>query len=100
MSKPIEWSARSREDYLKLLDYLAEKWGIKTINKLNNRLQEILKLISERPDMYPSSGKKKHVRRCVINKQISLYYQINKDKIELITIFDNRQNPIKKKLNA
>lgn len=98
MSKPIEWSPRSRQDYLKLLDYLADKWGNKTINKFNNRLQSILKLISERPDLYPSSGKKKQVRRCVISKQTSLYYQIKQDKIELITMFDNRQNPIKKKL--
>ncbi len=98
MSKPIEWSPRSRQDYLKLLDYLADKWGNKTINKFNNRLQSVLKLISDRPDLYPSSGKKKQVSRCVISKQTSLYYQIKKDKIELITMFDNRQNPKKKKL--
>ncbi|GAA5040119.1 hypothetical protein GCM10011506_40250 [Marivirga lumbricoides] len=98
MSKPIEWSPRARQDYLKLLDYLADKWGNKTVNKFNNRLQSILKLISEMPDLYPSSGKRKQVRRCVISKQTSLYYQIKKDKIELITMFDNRQNPTKKKL--
>jgi plasmid stabilization system protein ParE len=98
MSKPIEWSPRARQDYLKLLDYLAEKWGNKTIHKFNSRLQSILKLISERPDLYPASVKRKEVRRCVISKQTSLYYQIKKDKIELITMFDNRQNPTKKKL--
>ncbi|PTB96002.1 type II toxin-antitoxin system RelE/ParE family toxin [Marivirga lumbricoides] len=98
MSKPIEWSPRARQDYLKLLDYLADKWGNKTVNKFNNRLQSILKLISEMPDLYPSSDKRKQVRRCVISKQTSLYYQIKKDKIELITMFDNRQNPTKKKL--
>ncbi|GAA0894643.1 hypothetical protein GCM10009122_43240 [Fulvivirga kasyanovii] len=97
MSKPIEWSPRSKQDYLNLLNYLADKWGNKTIHKFNDRLQSILELISKRPEMYPSSGKRKQVRRCVINKQVSLYYQVKKDKIELITLFDNRKDPAKRK---
>lgn len=98
MSKPIEWSPRSKQDYLNLLDYLTDKWGNKTIKKFNDRLQSILELISERPEIYPSSGKKKQVRRCVISRQTSLYYQVKKDKIELITLFDNRKNPAKRKV--
>lgn len=93
MSKPIEWSPRSKKDFLNLLDYLQDKWGEKTVRKFNDRLQSIIELIAERPEIYPASGKKKQVRRCVIGKQTSLYYQIKKDKIELITLFDNRQNP-------
>ena len=98
MSKPIEWSPRSQKDYLNLLDNLQLKWGEKTIQKFNDRLESILELIAERPEMYPSSGKKKQVRRCVLSKQTSLYYRIKKDKIELITLFDNRQNPTKRRL--
>lgn len=33
MSKPIEWSPRSKQDYLNLLDYLQTEWGDKTIRK-------------------------------------------------------------------
>lgn len=98
MSDLIEWSPRSRKDYLKLLDYLAIKWGNKSVNKFNNRLQSTLELISQNPDLYPSSDKMKNVRRCVLSKQTSLYYQIKRDRIELIAFFDNRQDPTKKQL--
>lgn len=98
MSKPIEWSPRSKQDYMNLLDYLQNKWGEKTIRKFNDRLQSIIAVIAEKPEIYPTSGKKKQVRKCVISKQTSLYYQIKKEKIELITLFDNRQNPSKKRI--
>ena len=92
MSKSIEWSPRSKQDYLNLLEYLQNEWGEKTIKKFDDRLQSILAHISERPEMYPASGKKEQVRRCVINKQTNLYYRIKEDKIELITLFDNRRH--------
>lgn len=98
MSKPISWSPRSKQDYLNLLDYLEIHWSDKVVKRFNNRLLSILELIGERPELYPSSDKNGQVRRCVINKQISLYYRIGKDRIELLTLFDNRQNPAKKKL--
>ncbi|AWW28882.1 hypothetical protein DN752_01340 [Echinicola strongylocentroti] len=72
--------------------------GRKGHHEVNDRLQSILELIVERPEIYPTSGKKKQVKRCVISKQTSLYYQIKKDKIELITLFDNRRNPAKRQL--
>ncbi len=95
MSKPIEWSPRSKQDYLNLLDYLETKWGEKTIRKFHIRLMSILELIAERPEIYPASAKNKRIRRCVISRQTSLYYQIRRNTIELITLFDNRQNPSK-----
>ena len=61
MSKRIEWSPRSKEDYLIILDYLESKWGTKTIRKFNDRLLAILELIEERPEIYPPSDKKKQV---------------------------------------
>lgn len=95
MSKSIEWSPRSRQDYLNLLEYLHRDWGEKVIKRFNDILQSKLKNIAERPELYPASGKTKKVRRCVINRQISLYYRIKKNKIELITLFDTRQDPEK-----
>lgn len=48
--------------------------------------------------MYPATDRRDNVRRCVITKQTILYYRVRKNKIELITLFDSRQNPLKRKL--
>ena len=97
MNKPIEWSPRSKNDYLKLLEHLQEEWGEKVVKKFNGRLQTVLKTIASTPRLYPASSRMKDVRRCVVSKQTSLYYRVKKDKIELITLFDTRQDPRKLK---
>jgi plasmid stabilization system protein ParE len=56
MSKKIEWSPRSKQDYINTLNYLQDKWGDNAVKKLNNRLQSILELIAKKPEIYPSSG--------------------------------------------
>ncbi len=97
MSLKIVWSPQARQDYLKLLDFLQKEWGERVVKKFIARLQNILHTIASRPQLYPGSNKVKNVRRCVVNKQISLYYRVKSGKIELITLFDTRQDPSKLK---
>jgi hypothetical protein len=49
--------------------------------------------------MFKASKKKKSVRKGFITEHNSLYYQVKprKREIELITFWDNRQNPLKNK---
>jgi plasmid stabilization system protein ParE len=54
--------------------------------------------ITKMPHMYEASSKKKRIRRCVVSKQIALYYRAKKNEIEIVTIQDTRQNPKKLKL--
>lgn len=98
MTKSIEWSPRAKNDYLNILNFLEEQWGEKIIKRFDDRLQHVLKLISESPEIYPASKKAEYVRKCVLSKQTSLYYRINLEKIEIITLFDNRQDSDKLKI--
>jgi plasmid stabilization system protein ParE len=98
MKREIEWSPRATKDYLALIDYLLNQWGEKVTIKFADRLQYVLTIISERPEIYAATIKRKDTRRCVLTKHTSLYYRIKTGKIELITLFDNRSNPSTKKL--
>lgn len=98
MTRTIIWSPRSKRDYIKLIDYLIEEWGEKSSDNFKSRLREVLNLISENPSLYQASKKKSNVRRCVVSKHISLYYRAKEREIELITLFDTRQHPSKRKL--
>ena len=49
------------------------------------------------PISYPPFEKFPDIRKCVLTKHISLYYKINNKDIEVLTLFDTRQNPDKLK---
>lgn len=98
MNRQIEWSPRATREYLKLIDYLLEEWGEKTAKRFSKRFFNLLHRVLERPEMYPVASKRKIVRRCVVSKHISLYYRMKGDKLQVVALFDTRQNPAKKRL--
>ena len=97
-SYKIHYTDRASKDQQDLYEYLLEKWGIQTVKKLDVKIEQSLNLIAKQPEMYPATGQKTSIRRCVISKQTSLYYRVNKYNIELLTFFDTRQHPSNKRL--
>jgi len=51
------------------------------------------------PDSCPKSSEFDNLYKCVVTKQTTFYYRIleEKNEIEIITVFDTRQNPDKLK---
>lgn len=84
---------------LKLSQYLLEKWSLETKNNFIKKLSSKINQISSQPKSCPLSNEFKGLYKCVVTKQTTFYYRIleNKNEIEIITIFDTRQNPEKLK---
>lgn len=78
-----------------LISYLEDGWGITAKNTFINTLKAKLKQISSFPRSCGNSSEYPNIFKCVINKNVSLFYRINKDEIEIITCIDNRQDPEK-----
>lgn len=80
---------------LKLNDFLLENWNLKVRNDFINKLTSKIEQISHQPLSCPESSIYKRLFKCVVTKQTTLYYRLNIDKkeIEIITVFDTRQNP-------
>lgn len=76
-----------------LLDYLLEEWSLKVKTNFIKRLDEYLQIIKQEPESFPESEKVSGLRRCVITRQISIYYEFNEKEIRILTFFDTRQNP-------
>lgn len=90
----ISWSPEAEITYARILEYLDEKWTIKEIEAFIARTEEILKHITANPLMYPYSSQS-DTHRCVVVKQVSLFYRMNVAEIEILTFWDNRKNPSK-----
>ena len=96
MSYQIIWSPQANQTYLLILEYLQKNWTEREINNFIERTEEVLFFISQNPLLYRYS-KQNDSYKCVVTEQTSLIYQIKQDKVELLSFWDNRQDP--KKLN-
>ena len=94
--KKIIWSADAVSDYDQNIEYLLDEWGIKETQQFIDEIAEMLNTISKMPELFPLSDYR-NIRKCVVRKQISILYTVKDDKIELVRVWNNKQNP--KKLN-
>jgi len=79
----------------KLFEYLITEWSVKVKTDFVEKLDSSIEIIKNQPEIFPESKKAKGLRKCVITKQTTLYYRYNSKRINLVTIFDTRQNPNK-----
>lgn len=82
---------------LQLNNYLLYKWNAKVRDEFIEKLTKKLSQISAQPESCPQSKDFEGLYKCVVTKQTTFYYRIlfNKNEIEVITLFDTRQNPDK-----
>jgi plasmid stabilization system protein ParE len=93
MPKPIIWSSLSENDFENILNYLDKKWGNQVAFDFIELTENLLNQIIINPKQFPVFYKRKKVRRCVLTKHNSLFYRDGKTKIEILRIYDTRQDP-------
>lgn len=79
----------------KLFEYLIKEWSVKVKNDFVTKLDSTIEIIKNQPEIFPESKKGKGLRKCVITKQTTLYYRYSTKQINIVTLFDTRQNPNK-----
>jgi len=93
MSKLIIWSPLSENDFANILDYLDKNWGKKVASGFIELTENLLNQIAINPRQFPIIYKRKKVRKCVLTKHNTLFYRDGKTNIEILRIYDTRQDP-------
>jgi plasmid stabilization system protein ParE len=88
----IEWTIHAKNELDALYDYLENNWSDREIIRFSRLLDKKLSIINNLPLIYPAYEDNKYVRRCVVSRQVSLYYQIITNRIIILSLFDNRQS--------
>ncbi len=90
-------SELAEEKLIILSDYLLAHWNLETKDRFIKKLTNKINQISKQPESCPQSASFKGLFKCVVTKQTTFYYRVNHElkEIEIITIFDSRQNPSK-----
>ncbi|GHV51957.1 hypothetical protein FACS1894181_14590 [Bacteroidia bacterium] len=91
----IEWTFEAEINLNAIFDYLEATWTEREISAFATKLEFNLHLISVHPPTFPYYDREKNVRRCVLSPQTTIYYKDipSENKVVIITLFDNRQNP-------
>jgi plasmid stabilization system protein ParE len=89
------WSYRALADLQNIISHLTENWTSKEIQNFARRLDKRIDLITANPGLFPKTTKRKNVRRSVLTKQTVIYYETKENIINIVTLFDPRQNPKK-----
>ncbi len=95
MPKQIIWSPLSENDFVSILDYLQKNWDDKVVESFIEITFSSVSQISTNPKQFPFIYKNKKIRKCVLTKHNTLYYRDRKDCVDILRIYDNRQDPKK-----
>src|SRR5690606_26380772 len=90
-----KWTPTTKLTYFKVIGYLEENWTKREMLNFVNDVERVLKQLSKDPYMFKPLRNQKNVRKGLITKHNAIYYRIRpkKKEIELITFWDNRQDP-------
>jgi plasmid stabilization system protein ParE len=89
----IDWTFEALNNLDGIIDYLTNRWTDQEISNFYRLLDKRLKIISKSPHTFPDSELKTNVKRSVLSKQTTVYFEVKTDKIVILSLFDNRKNP-------
>ena len=89
----IVWSDEAKRTFKNNVNYLKNHWSKKEVDKFVFEALHTIEIIKTMPHV----GRYDDYFQCnilVVVEQISLFYDIETDKIILLTFWENRQKPI------
>lgn len=95
----VVWSKKAVQGVDNIVEYLDKNWGTKITDDFLAKLSRQITLISRQPELFPLVEGKKYIRRAVLTKQNTIFYEFKNNRVEVLYVFDTRQNPDKLKFN-
>ena len=93
MPKHITWSPLAEHDLSIILNYLDQNWGKKVAADFIDLTESFIIQISINPKQFPFIHIRKGIRKCVLTKHNTLFYRDKRSTVEILRIYDTRQDP-------
>lgn len=91
----LYWSNESINNLEDILDYLNNKWTTREVEDFKEKLRRHIDIILSFPEIFPISQFQPRLRKDVLSKQTTVFYEINKDRITIVYLFVVKKNPNK-----
>ncbi len=96
MGKEVIWSVKADESFDAIIEYLKTEWSFKEVEKFTKDVLVTVNSISIFPQMF-AEFHDRNIRKALINPNIYMLYKISNEHIELLTFWNNKQDPSKLK---
>lgn len=95
--RKVLWNSWARKDYYDNIDYLIKEWTEVEAQNFIDQVDEIIFILEQGKVNFQNTNYT-NVKRCVLRKQITLFYKvIDRNNIELLRFWNNNKD--KKSLN-
>lgn len=92
MDYKLFWTQEAINNLEEILEYLGTNWTEREVSNFKNKLSKQLGLIQQFPKMFPKSVINPHLRKAVLSKQTTKYYELSGNIIYLIFLFVNSKD--------
>lgn len=86
MDYKIFWTEEAIQNLEDIIDYLAAKWSQWEVDNFKEKLSRQIALIKRNPWLFPVSTFQPRLRKAVLSKQTSIFYEIIDDVIYLVYV--------------
>jgi plasmid stabilization system protein ParE len=86
------WTDEAIENLEKILDYLNDRWTQREINNFKKKLARQIFIIQQNPNIFPISPYNIRLRKAVLSKQTTVFYEFSGQIIYLVYIFNTTQD--------
>jgi plasmid stabilization system protein ParE len=88
----LHWSKEAVQNLEEILNYLVENWSDKAVESFKQNLGLQLDFIIKNPSMFPSSNHIPRLRKAVLSKQTTVFYEVKGKTIYLAYLHVNRKD--------
>jgi plasmid stabilization system protein ParE len=88
----IIWTQNAQDEFIKNLLFLESEWSFSVAKKFESEVFKKLELLKTNSNTFLKSGYA-GTQKMFITKHISLYYLVEEEKIILLHLWNNAQNP-------
>lgn len=90
--RSLIWNKLAKVDYFENIDYLLREWSEKEAQEFIDEVQEIENILRKGVVEFQDTDRQ-DVKRCVICKQVTLFYRvIDSNTIELLRFWNNHKD--------
>ncbi|PIQ21575.1 MAG: hypothetical protein COW65_08290 [Cytophagales bacterium CG18_big_fil_WC_8_21_14_2_50_42_9] len=93
----VIWNKRASKQLQELQEYLEQEFGINTAKTFTERLFKFLDLLFKYSHIGTLENKTEDIRGFLLHRHTTIIYKVKQDSIYILSLFDNRQGPDKKK---
>jgi plasmid stabilization system protein ParE len=88
----LYWTAEAINNLDSILEYLTDKWTQREVDNFKKALGKQIELIENNPLLFPVSEYNNRLRKAVLSRQTTIFYEVSGIIIYLVYLFNNRQN--------